>query len=151
MRVLQFLQQQNEATEIPWIIAQTAATRADILALQKMGYVEIQDQEIIRDPLHHLFPQTEAQITLTDQQSYIINNLIALQAKKQFNQPALLHGITGSGKTEIYLRLTAHTLQQKQQAMILVPEISLTPQTIQRFLNRFGDQGGCNPLAPFSR
>jgi primosomal protein N' (replication factor Y) (superfamily II helicase) len=142
LRVLQFLQQQESATEIPWVIAQTAARRDDITTLQKMGFVEILDQEIIRDPLHHLSPQPEAKLTLTEQQNAIITQLIKLQAEKKYSQPALLHGITGSGKTEIYLRLTAHILEQKRQAMILVPEISLTPQTIQRFLNRFGEQVG---------
>jgi primosomal protein N' (replication factor Y) len=138
IRLLKFLQQQKKPIEIPWVIAETAAKREDILALQKMGYVEMVERETIRDPLHHLSPQSEANITLTDQQALIVNNLKELIAQKKFLQPALIHGITGSGKTEIYLRLTAHVLQQNQQAMILVPEISLTPQTIQRFLNRFG-------------
>ncbi|MBI9051449.1 MAG: primosomal protein N' [Anaerolineaceae bacterium] len=142
MSVLQFLKQQEQATEIPWIIAQTGAKREDILYLQSSGYLEIVDQETIRDPLHHLSPQAESTITLTEQQDQIISALQSRLATDEFSEPVLLHGITGSGKTEIYLRLTEHVLQQNRQAIILVPEISLTPQTIQRFLNRFGDQVG---------
>lgn len=61
-----------------------------------------------------------------------------LQSAKQF-QTFLLQGITGSGKTEVYLQATAQLLQEDTQILILVPEISLTPQTFQRFHERFGD------------
>jgi primosomal protein N' (replication factor Y) (superfamily II helicase) len=56
--------------------------------------------------------------------------------------PYLLHGITGSGKTEIYMRAVEETLRLGRQAMILVPEIALTPQTVRRFLARFPGQVG---------
>jgi len=58
------------------------------------------------------------------------------------NKPILLHGVTGSGKTEIYLRAAAQALKRQQQVIILVPEISLTPQTVQRFMSRFPGQVG---------
>jgi primosomal protein N' (replication factor Y) (superfamily II helicase) len=54
-------------------------------------------------------------------------------------QPHLLHGVTGSGKTEIYLRVAAAALQRERSAIVLVPEIALTPQIVARFLERFGD------------
>ena len=56
--------------------------------------------------------------------------------------PILIHGVTGSGKTELYLQAVAETLQQGRQAIILVPEISLTPQTVRRFVSRFPGQVG---------
>jgi primosomal protein N' (replication factor Y) len=52
----------------------------------------------------------------------------------------LLHGVTGSGKSEVYLRAVAETLQRGRSAIVLVPEIALTPQTVTRFRSRFGDQ-----------
>src|SRR5208337_2389003 len=52
----------------------------------------------------------------------------------------LLHGVTGSGKTEVYLRAIAEVIQKGQQAIVLIPEIALTPQTLERFTTRFGDQ-----------
>src|SRR5690606_28585872 len=57
-------------------------------------------------------------------------------------RPVLLHGVTSSGKTEIYLRAVARVLRQGRSAIVLVPEIALTPQTAQRFLARFGGQVG---------
>ena len=52
----------------------------------------------------------------------------------------LLHGITGSGKTEIYMQMIEKVIQKGQQAIVLVPEISLTPQMVERFLSRFGEK-----------
>ena len=72
-------------------------------------------------------------ITLTTEQAAILNQ-IDLQ---QNQQPVLLHGVTGSGKTEVYLRLIESTLKLGKQALVLVPEIGLTPQTVSRFQNRF--------------
>ena len=57
-------------------------------------------------------------------------------------RPALLHGVTSSGKTELYLQAVAETLRSGRQAIVLVPEISLTPQTVRRFLARFPGQVG---------
>ena len=108
-----------------------------------MDLVVLQDQETIRDPLAHLSPQQETAIQLTAKQDEIVRALTkALDQENAQLKPALIHGITGSGKTEIYLRLAAHTLALGKQVIMMVPEISLTPQTIQRFLNRFGDQVG---------
>ena len=79
-----------------------------------------------------------APFTLTDEQT------TALETIKQAidkNQPKnfLLYGITGSGKTEIYMQASAYLLQKGKSSIILVPEIALTPQLVQRFRDRFGD------------
>ena len=55
-------------------------------------------------------------------------------------RPVLLHGVTGSGKTEVYLQIIRHVLESGRQALVLVPEIALTPQTVSRFGSRFGDR-----------
>ena len=72
-------------------------------------------------------------ITLTGEQKNILDQIDLQQNRR----PVLLHGVTGSGKTEIYLRLIESALKQRKQALVLVPEIGLTPQTISRFQNRF--------------
>ncbi len=75
----------------------------------------------------------------TEEQSKALNNVIDTIDKKEY-KTFLLHGITASGKTEVYLQAIDHALQKGRQAIMLVPEISLTPQTVERFVSRFGDK-----------
>src|SRR3990167_11054925 len=76
---------------------------------------------------------TEVALTLTDEQQAAVD---AILFERKF-QPFLLAGVTGSGKTEVYLRVIEKILKEKKQALVLVPEISLTPQTVKRFEERF--------------
>ncbi len=69
----------------------------------------------------------------------VVNSQFSI-LNSQFNSPVLLHGVTGSGKTEIYLQAIARMLEAGRGAIVLVPEISLTPQTVRRFAGRFGDK-----------
>ena len=64
--------------------------------------------------------------------------LLREEEQKAQKRPVLLHGVTGSGKTEIYMQLIEHVIMEGKQAIVLVPEISLTPQTMERFISRFG-------------
>ena len=64
--------------------------------------------------------------------------LLREEEEKEQKRPVLLHGVTGSGKTEIYMQLIEHVIMEGKQAIVLVPEISLTPQTMERFISRFG-------------
>lgn len=74
-------------------------------------------------------------ISLTDEQNSIINSIVSSEKQK-----FLIHGVTGSGKTEIYLRVIEEILKANKTVIYMVPEISLTPQTINRFKQRFGDR-----------
>ena len=78
----------------------------------------------------------DKKVILTSEQKDIVNKIIS--SNDGFS-PFLLHGVTGSGKTEIYLAVTEHIINKNQNIIILVPEISLTPQFIERFRNRFSD------------
>lgn len=82
---------------------------------------------------------TDKSRVLNQQQQYVLEQILA---NTNFNV-SLLYGITGSGKTEIYLQAIAEVLAKSQQVLILVPEINLTPQTIKRFENRFVDKKCC--------
>lgn len=114
-------------------------SRQTIKEGEKQGWLTITEQEIYRDPYkEQLFEQT-IPLKLTHQQE------LAYQKTRQAidGQQAttfLLEGITGSGKTEVYLQSIAHALEKGKSAILLVPEISLTPQMVQRFKGRFGDE-----------
>ncbi len=103
--------------------------------LVQHGWIVIQAREVLRlDVFGTAQPDRPKTLTLFQQQA-----LDAITHLRSF-QPILLHGITGSGKTEIYLQAIAPLLQQGQSALVLVPEIGLTPQLTDRFRARFGEQ-----------
>jgi primosomal protein N' (replication factor Y) len=110
-------------------------TSATLRTLAKKGYVEICGREKLRQPDQpDLAPDRPK--TLTDHQQAALTALNQLAG----GEAALLHGVTGSGKTEVYLQAIAPRLAQGQSALVLVPEIGLTPQLTDRFRQRFGDR-----------
>lgn len=80
-----------------------------------------------------------AMVTLNAEQQSIVDAITA-EDRRGRHDTYLIHGITGSGKTEVYMELIAHTLAQGRQVIVLIPEIALTYQTVMRFYRRFGDQ-----------
>ena len=78
-------------------------------------------------------------LTLNEKQQVVVDHITANIEAGQ-NKTYLLKGVTGSGKTEVYMELIAHTIAQGKQAIVLIPEIALTFQTVMRFYNRFGDR-----------
>ncbi len=145
--VLRLLRTEKEPLALPWIYAQTRCTLDDLKALEAQGLIRFSAHQIWRDPLEPLQTSiTEAPApSLTVEQEHaweaILESLRAT-AEGRSTTPLLLHGVTGSGKTELYLRAVEETLRQDRQAIVLVPEIALTPQTVRRFLQRFPGQVG---------
>ena len=106
--------------------------------LCEAGLVRMEEREVYRNPFAGLQIEQDSPKAVTHDQQQALATLIAAAESKQF-APFLLHGITGSGKTEVYLQTIAHQLAQGKNALVLVPEISLTPQLVQRFQARFRD------------
>ncbi len=103
-----------------------------VAALEKKGYVEITKEQILRDPYKSVQSE-KVERTLTPDQARAVNTI-----ETDARTVQLLHGVTGSGKTEIYLTLIAKCLQEGKSSIFLVPEISLTPQMLSQLRARFG-------------
>lgn len=138
LRVLEFLGAEGEAVWVGALYAETGSNAAMLRELAAAGLVALTEQEQIRDPLADLQYVPDHAPRLTPDQETVWR-----QIEGSFSdQPAdsdvfLVHGVTGSGKTEIYMRALDRVLAARRQAIVLVPEISLTPQTIRRFSARF--------------
>jgi primosomal protein N' (replication factor Y) len=108
-------------------------------ALVKRGLAELSEEAVERDP--HADEQfvATANLELNAEQVVALKKITEALASPATARPILLHGVTGSGKTEIYLQAISMTLELGRSAIVLVPEISLTPQTVERFKGRFAE------------
>lgn len=133
-----FLSEEQHKTIFLSDIEDMGFSKSSLDGLVKKGYVEKYDAIVERDPFKdRVFEQeSKRQLTTDQQRAYAaINEKIINQEQATF----LLHGVTGSGKTEVYLQTIEDVLNQGKQAMMLIPEIALTPQMVLRFKRRFGD------------
>ncbi len=103
-----------------------------VAALEKKGYVEISKEQILRDPYKSVVAEKVDRVLTPDQERAVKT------IEEDGRTVQLLHGVTGSGKTEIYLTLIAECLRQGKSSIFLVPEISLTPQMLSQLRARFG-------------
>jgi primosomal protein N' (replication factor Y) len=120
------------------LLRQTSLDNQTLRALVKRGLVELREEAVVRDP--HADEQfiATSNLILNQEQTHALKEVEALDSPENA-RPILLHGVTGSGKTEIYLQAIRATLERGRTAIVLVPEISLTPQTVERFKGRFAD------------
>lgn len=126
-------------------LTEAAAVSASVIrTLEKRGFVEVFSREVRRDPLAHL-PQRRAaekpatpDLALTPKQQTALDQITAKLDEGKY-AAFLLHGVTGSGKTEIYIRAMRETLAKGKTALMLVPEISLTPMFARRLQAHFGN------------
>ena len=139
--VLESLIKQDHALEASLIYAETGANSSDLRYLEKRGLVGFGDREVWRDPVAELELVPADPPTLTSDQQQVWSE-IQTALKSGTGEAFLLHGVTGSGKTEIYLRAVGEALESGRSAIVLVPEIALTPQTLRRFLARFPENLG---------
>ncbi len=108
-----------------------------VRALEKKGYITTFDVTVMREPDDDEQIQAAELPQLTDEQEAVLSPLLDTVRKQEY-KPYLLHGVTGSGKTEVYMRAAYETDKMGRQAIELVPELSFTPQMVSRFKSRFG-------------
>ncbi len=135
--VLDFMEREP-VVALPRLTQETGATLAVVRAMEKKGWIRIEKRQVNRDPFekYHVVPTQP--LPLMTQQAAALKRISA--ARHQSDPGVvLLFGVTGSGKTEVYLQALQEVLDAGQGALVLVPEIALTPQTVERFRARFGD------------
>jgi primosomal protein N' (replication factor Y) len=144
MKIVATLIAEGEPLEVTWLYAESGGSLADLRYLEDKGLIILSEAEVWRDPLAALdfVPSSPPHLTRDQDIAWKEINAAIRQAVSEPVTPFLLHGVTGSGKTEIYMRAVAETLKLGRGALILVPEIALTPQTVRRFLARFPGQVG---------
>lgn len=134
--VLDVMLQVTKGILLSELLEQTGSSRSPVDTLTKNGFLHVDIVRVDRSPLiGEEYFQTKPKVLNAEQQQALSSILQNLD-KKQF-ATHLLHGVTGSGKTEVYLQAIDHTLKLHRSAIMLVPEISLTTQTIERFRSRF--------------
>ena len=129
----------NGPTQLQSLLQTAAVSASTVSSLEKKGLVETYTESIRRDPLSADLGLSSAVHTLTTAQASVLEQ-IEQQMSSETYAAFLLHGVTGSGKTEIYMRAMDKALKVGRSAMMLVPEIALTPVFSRRLRARFGDQ-----------
>lgn len=139
LRVLAELLEQGEEWPLAEILKDTGLSASVANAVAEQGYAVIEEREIVRDPYAHRRFAPSKPLALTDMQAAALAPIQRAIRSRRF-EAFLLHGVTGSGKTEVYLQAMQACLEAGREAILLVPEISLTPQTVNAFKGRFGDE-----------
>ena len=137
-KVLRFILENGNST-IPNIEEKIDCSRAIVKTLIKNGYLYVGEMQIKRDPLKEKEIKQTDFLKLTDEQENAYNKVKYSMQNNQYKR-FLLYGVTGSGKTEVYLQLIQEALKEGKGSIVLVPEISLTPQMLDRFISRFGKE-----------
>ncbi|MBS4217802.1 primosomal protein N' [Bacillus sp. FJAT-49711] len=137
-RILEYVLKRQAIQYTAKELTETEVPHSSIQALVKKGVFFEKNEEVYRDPFEHKqFARTQP-LQLTKEQNDAITPILST-IESGLYETFLLYGVTGSGKTEIYLQSIQKVLNKGQEAIVLVPEISLTPQMVDRFKSRFGD------------
>lgn len=134
-----FIEAAGGTAELATLTGVEGFSRSVISGLEEKGLVDVADEEELRDPFSDMPAADPPDLTPTPDQQRALDAMVqALDEERP--APFLLQGITGSGKTLVYIELLREVLARGKTAIVLVPEISLTPQTVSRFRAHFGDK-----------
>ncbi len=136
-KIIEFLKD-NQGIYRPDLESILDVSNSTIKTLEQKGYIKFREEQIARNPLINKEIKQDKPKKLNEEQQKCFDGINESIINNSYSSN-LIFGITGSGKTEIYMQLIASCLKQGKGAIMLVPEISLTPQTINRFLARFGE------------
>lgn len=115
------------------------ATSSVVGKLAEEGILRLETDEVARNPIDRSSTVRTEEMPLTAQQEQAVEGILA-EWESSDPRPVLLEGVTGSGKTQVYMKLIQKVIEEGKQAIVLIPEIALTYQTVQRFCGRFGDK-----------
>src|SRR5699024_3456821 len=135
--LLKYFLEHDKPIEQKALLQQTNTTYSPLQSLIKKGLLKKVKVKIYRNPFDYDSIQQTAPLTLTNEQQTAMKPIKKSIQQKE-HSVYLLHGVTGSGKTEIYLQAIHDVIQKGKEAIVLVPEIALTPQMVRRFKGRFG-------------
>ena len=124
--------------EYSFVTGKLSVSAATIRALEQSSFIEVITQTGYRNPVEHMSVDTYDKVLNAAQQSVV--DAIECDIASGLRNTYLIKGVTGSGKTEVYMELIAHCIQSGRQAIVLIPEIALTYQTVMRFFSRFGNK-----------
>ena len=130
-------------TDGAWVrqaVKEFSCSEAILKALVEKGAAQIEKVQRRRDPLARRKLLPSKPMALMPEQAAALSQIVEMADDPSKRKPLLLYGVTGSGKTEVYLQAIADALERGQGAIVMVPEIALTAQTVQRFASRFGDR-----------
>ncbi|QWB99613.1 primosomal protein N' [Mycoplasmatota bacterium] len=132
--VFDYLKSRKDQSDLQQIIVHHLNITTSVLkTMEKHQFVKIYDQEVMRK-VETFYHKTHADVVLNEEQVEVFNEI---KSKLNKEHTILLHGVTGSGKTEIYMKAINEVIARGENVILLVPEISLTPMMIQRFKSRF--------------
>ena len=138
--LLNLLQQMEKEEEQPvTAFKEHGLTLSHIRTGEGKGWCEVVEKEVLRDPFSDITFEQSQPLSLTADQKLAFDT-IDRAVKTEQHEVFLLQGVTGSGKTEVYLQTISEVLEKDKGALMLVPEIALTPQMVERFKGRFGDR-----------
>ncbi len=137
VRLLEALIKEN-SLDYEVVIQKLNISRSTLQGLEDLGVIKTQTEQVYRNPITHR-DMIYQPVTLNDEQQFIVDN-ITKEYEQGIRGTYLIHGVTGSGKTEVYMDIISSVVAMGKQVILLIPEIALTYQTVRRFYNRFGDR-----------